>query len=539
MNVVEKARELSKAVIELREICLHSSSRWAAEQLEALQDGEPYRKAQQVGAREAMEGEEIDLDFLRARQFFEAREYRRAAHCLEDVPGDKPKFLRCYSMYLAGEKAREEASVEQESGLLDHGGAQNAELEGLEFDLAEMTAHRPCSPFLLYVYGLVLADRKRAEDARHAIIMSLNFYPCNWGAWQVLQGLCSSLEILHKLQLPNHWMNSFFMAAVSVELQHGQEGLKRLDMVESEFPHSTFVIAQRALAYYNLRNFVESQKLFEKLLNVDPCRLEGIDTYSNILYVKELAEDLSQLAHRAVMTDKYRPETCCIIGNYYSLKSSHDKALLYFKRALRLDSHFLSALTLMGHEYVEIQNCAAAIDAYRRAVDLNPKDFRAWYGLGQAYEMMQMPCFALHYFRRASQLRPEDARMWNAMGMCYQNPNIKKPDTAIRCFTRALQHGDQEGVSINFLARLYKESGQYVEAAHFFEQSLDRLERRNVQGKDAADALIYLAGYYKERGNLVKAREYCKRMSEFGGPMREKAEEILKSMETEGLARLQ
>lgn len=37
------------------------------------------------------------------------------------------------------------------------------------------------------------------------------------------------------------------------------------------------------------------------------------------------------------------------------------QALLYFQRALKLDSHFLSAWTLMGHEYVEIQNCAAAI----------------------------------------------------------------------------------------------------------------------------------------------------------------------------------
>lgn len=37
------------------------------------------------------------------------------------------------------------------------------------------------------------------------------------------------------------------------------------------------------------------------------------------------------------------------------------QALLYFQRALKLDTHFLSAWTLMGHEYVEIQNCAAAI----------------------------------------------------------------------------------------------------------------------------------------------------------------------------------
>jgi anaphase-promoting complex subunit 8 len=42
--------------------------------------------------------------------------------------------------------------------------------------------------------------------------------------------------------------------------------------------------------------------------------------YSDILYVKESKAELSHLAHIAAKNDKYRPETCCIIGNYYSLK---------------------------------------------------------------------------------------------------------------------------------------------------------------------------------------------------------------------------
>ena len=50
-------------------------------------------------------------------------------------------------------------------------------------------------------------------------------------------------------------------------------------------------------------------------------RLDNLDTYSNILYVKEQKMQLSFIAHSALRNEKYRPETCCIIGNYYSLKS--------------------------------------------------------------------------------------------------------------------------------------------------------------------------------------------------------------------------
>lgn len=37
------------------------------------------------------------------------------------------------------------------------------------------------------------------------------------------------------------------------------------------------------------------------------------------------------------MIDKYRTETCCVIGNYYSLRSQHEKAVVYFQRALKLN----------------------------------------------------------------------------------------------------------------------------------------------------------------------------------------------------------
>jgi hypothetical protein len=45
-----------------------------------------------------------------------------------------------------------------------------------------------------------------------------------------------------------------------------------------------------------------------------------MDIYSNILYVKEEYAALSALAHRCAAADKYRPETCCVAGNYYSLR---------------------------------------------------------------------------------------------------------------------------------------------------------------------------------------------------------------------------
>lgn len=73
--------------------------------------------------------------------------------------------------------------------------------------------------------------------------------------------------------------------------------------------------------------------------------------------------------------------------------------------ALRLSPTYLSAWTLMGHEFLEMKNASAAVQAYRRAVDISESEYRAWYGLGQTYELLHMPLYALHYFRKAASIR--------------------------------------------------------------------------------------------------------------------------------------
>lgn len=142
-----------------------------------------------------------------------------------------------------------------------------------------------------------------------------------------------------------------------------------------------------------------------------------------LLFCQSMKPELSYLAHNLCEIDKYRVETCCVIGNYYSLRSQHEKAALYFQRALKLNPRYLGAWTLMGHEYMEMKNTSAAIQAYRHAIEVNKRDYRAWYGLGQTYEILKMPFYCLYYYRRAHQLRPNDSRMLVALGECYEKLN--------------------------------------------------------------------------------------------------------------------
>lgn len=86
----------------------------------------------------------------------------------------------------------------------------------------------------------------------------------------------------------------------------------------------------------------------------------------------EKSAKLAYLAQLATRADPNRVETAVIVGNYYSLKSEHEKAVTYFRRALKLNRGYLAGWTLLGHEYLELKNTHAAVEAYRHAVGTNP-----------------------------------------------------------------------------------------------------------------------------------------------------------------------
>ncbi|KAF3039025.1 Anaphase-promoting complex subunit 23 [Didymella heteroderae] len=362
----------------------------------------------------------------------------------------KSLFLALYAKYIVGERRMNEDS-EMILGPQDGGVMVNKELPGISaileqwFTALPNTGRQP-QGWLEYLYGIVLAKGKNDKLAIDYLLQSVHQYEYNWGAWQELTSLLSTNEELQDLsgQLPQNLMAFIFHITASQELYQVTEGVQNsLTQLMAIFPTSAFLKTQKALMFYHSKDFDDAEQIFSDLMITDPHRLDHLDHYSNILYVMEMRPKLAFLAQIATATDKFRPETCCVVGNYYSLKSEHEKAVMYFRRALTLDRNFLSAWTLMGHEFVEMKNTHAAIESYRRAVDVNRKDYRAWYGLGQTYEVLEMHSYALFYHQRAAALRPYDPKLWMAVGQCFGK--VGKIMNGIRAYKRALVAGSYDG----------------------------------------------------------------------------------------------
>ena len=622
--------QLRRASRECSRRGLKLASRWASEQLmglAALPQTDNNHRSMMAEEDHVVPEEEccqpIDTEIY-AISLFDLGEYSRAAHALSTptLPShnsaassssggslmqiNPPRanltplgiYLRAFSLYLEGERRKEEQVTELRDPL-ERSSLRNANLPLLEAELRLADSMGKLDAFGLYVYGVVLKSLRgtkhacppvgtrsskisgngmegRGDAAHRILVRSILLYPFNWSAWIDLGELCvddpSIDQEVERLLLPiaDHWMYHFFCVHVFIDNKANENAISIIEKLANGFTtmsmngeidpsssigffvQSAYLQSQLAMAYYDVRDYDSAHAHFLALSEREPYRLDHMDAFSNVLYVKDQKVALSHLAHRSVTVDKYRPETCIIVGNYYSSKGRHEKAVQYFQRALKLDRTYLSAWTLLGHEYIEMKNTAAAIEAYRRAVDISDREYRAWYGLGQTYEIMNMLLHALFYFRKAAALHPHDARMWCAIGGCLLG--LDRRMDAEKSYERAVSLGDGEGIATRKLAELYREDGDEEKAAKCFLRHLELRYQSQLPGsfsgeradsspeafesvisnvrvdEPEAEALLYLAYYYRDNMEYDQAILCATRLEDYPGPEKEQGKGLLRDI---------
>ncbi|KAK6202980.1 anaphase promoting complex subunit 8 [Scheffersomyces amazonensis] len=503
--------------------------------------------------------------FMLAKSYFNCREFDRAAHVLKDCKSGNALFLRLYSILLSVDKSATEetdGSINVGSFSSDTNDHQNANNDNSNSDgnnnskellnnlnsrlnkiiqESEAFLAREENAFLYYLNGIIYNKKKKYNLAQINLYNSLRLFPYNWSCWQELiwsfTTLNEALTLLNKIKsdksgiVSNNIMFQFFEVVVLQEFyQQSSTLFDNLNNLITIFPKFTFLKIQQFLIYYHNLEYYQAESIFDQILVDDPLRLEDLDTFSNMLYVMEKKSKLSFLAQFASRIDKFRPETCCIIANYHSMKCEHEKAIMYYKRALILNKNCLSAWTLMGHEFVELKNSHAAIESYRRAVDINSKDFRAWYGLGQAYEVLDMNLYALYYYQKATILQPLDKRMWQAIGNCYEKSD--KYEEAIKSFEKALTidtlTNEDTGESIqtfdpHICYRLALINDKLIKTEDTFKYMKLCADQEFEWGAsdESSKAKLWLARYALDNNRPDEAHELCKDLNYYGPDLEE------------------
>ena len=257
-------------------------------------------------------------------------------------------------------------------GVVEDAGESNAELESLNQWLRAQDDTGAKDGFF-DVFARNRLSRKWSTDASEdSIAEACRKYPLNWSAWQALIPMLASEEEEKALDLPrDHWVYTWFVGVFQLEMQKNKESLVTFDSLSNDFPQSKLLLghvaARRITTSESLKRLIASTKICKKSIRIASKAWTITQTCSTSRNCLQSC----LISHTICEHGQIRAGDVLRCGQLFSLKSMHNKAVVYFKRALKLNPRYLSAWTLMGHEYVEMKNPAAAIDAYRHAVDIN------------------------------------------------------------------------------------------------------------------------------------------------------------------------
>lgn len=524
---------------------LRQSSKWAAEMLHSLKNQKDilskcllshnhdatFEQLENVSSKKL--GGQVtaeylnDCDYLLAKSVFDGGEYERCAFFTRDYQTPESTFLHFYSKYLAIEKERLDKMVEPSSVIPQCSLKVCIELrKNIETEM-DKSDNSKSDPYMHYLHAIVLLKLGLNNEAIEALTKSINFDPLCWCSWHQLSQVMEDESQYNKLHLPNHWIKSLFHAAVSLELLSNERALLLYNDLLETFSENNYIRSQLAIAKYNLRDVDQAIEDFKIIRVTDPFRLDAMDIYSNLLYVKEMHTEISSLAHVANQIDPFRVETCFCIANFYSLRAQHAKSVVYFSRALQLNPKHLSSWTLMGHEYVELKNTNAAIQAYRSAIKCNKRDYRAWYGLGQTYEILKMPAYCLYYYSMAHFLKQNDSRLIIAIGQTYEK--LGRFEDAANCYSKA------GFSSLIKLATLYEKTNEEHKAAAVYNEFVNHFESKqstyNLQNSDLTVAYKYLANYFFKHDKFQQS-QVAAQMCMFYSETRDEAKELLNKLQS-------
>jgi len=455
-----------------------------------------------------------------ARFHFDKRDY---VHCIgaldEDICcSERSRFLRLLAEFKhiirsATRDMHDEVTISSTDLLVSH-----TAFDALRRKLEQKAERGQLDAFGLYLYGLVLAANKQKSEARKALVDAIRRQPFLWAAWRALLKVAppSREQLLNELP-QGAVLSPFFQIEWNIAIcEAPEQTVAALNEMLDMFPQSTWVHAQLGEVYAVARLSHQSIAAFEKLRKLDPSRLDNMNTLSNQYYIMGLQAKLSILVHELWSIEKYHWETCVATGNLFSLRQDRARAISYFRRAIQMKPDFISAWTLIGHEYIEMRNFAEAISSYHKGINLDPSDSRAWFGLGQAFFFLKMYSFSAQNFLKAANLKKSDERIWMALGDTFAE--LDNLDYAKKAYKRAISCGGANQLaSIEKMARICQKLGLARKTAQYWELFLGESEADGFV-PDSCDAhttaYIYLSEYYLNN-NDEQCAHYAKKCLEY------------------------
>jgi len=178
-------------------------------------------------------------------------------------------------------------------------------------------------------------------------------------------------------------------------------------------------------------------------------------------------------------------------ANIYSKKDQHEKAIEVFKKAIEIAEDSADLYSLIGMEYLFLDNYQEAKQNFIKCIELDLEDYSALYNIIYCFDFLDETTEAIEFLNEYLDKNPYSEVAWHQLGRQYVE--TKQSEKALAAFDFAI-------ISDDTFVGAYLEKAKVLEKLNRYEEAIENYKITIAIEDSTAYAFIKI-GYCYERLN--------------------------------------
>lgn len=186
-------------------------------------------------------------------------------------------------------------------------------------------------------------------------------------------------------------------------------------------------------------------------------------------------------------------------ANIYSKKDNHEAAISLLKRALELSDDSFDIHSLLGMEYLFLDNFEQAKENFMKCVDYDDQDYSSLYNVIYCFEFLEDYDGAIHYLNDYLERNPYCEVAWHQLGKMYFSKKM---------YQEALAAFDFAIISDDTFIGAYFEKGKVLEKLGKYNEAIENYETTINLEDPTSHAYLRIAKCHEKLRNDDLAKYY-------------------------------
>lgn len=256
------------------------------------------------------------------------------------------------------------------------------------------------------------------------------------------------------------------------------------DIIHHYLNNGKIALAKKAIKI-SLQQHPDAIQL--KLLDIEVLVFEN-----NLEVAERLLDELQVL-------DSSNEEIYIQRANIHSKKDNHEEAIKLLKNALEFTNDSLDIYSLLGMEYLFMDNFELAKENFKKCVHFDEQDYSSLYNVIYCYEFLEDYDGAIMYLNDYLERNPYCEVAWHQLGKQYISKSMLKE--ALSCFDFAI-------ISDDTFIGAYFEKGKVLEKLGKYNEAIENYETTIKMEDPTSHAYLRIGKCHEKLDNDDMAKYY-------------------------------